>query len=109
MYIFCMKNTAKLSAADREFFTMVAQAAFANPFSRARLELDRQIAGAPDTVSWGGLVEQGVVKVGERLAGLTGGRKADLRLYAAEDRGILRMVFLFDVFHRCRNAFDTFI
>ena len=88
---------------------MVAQAAFANPFSRTRLELDRQIAGAPDTVSWDELVEQVVVKVGERLAGLTGGRQADLRLYAAADRDILRMVFLFDVFHRCRNAFDAFI
>src|SRR6266581_6081442 len=109
MYIFCMKGAAKLTAADREFFTMVAQAAFANPFSQTRLELDRQIAGAPDTVSWDELVEQVVSKVGERLARLTGGRKADLRLYTAEDREILRMVFLFDVFHRCRNAFDAFI
>src|SRR6266571_1175148 len=109
MYIFCMKGAAKLTAADREFFTMVAQAAFANPFSQTRLELDRQIAGAPDTVSWDELVEQVVSKVGERLARLTGGRKADLRLYPAEDREILRMVFLFDVFHRCRNAFDAFI
>jgi len=109
MYIICMGKSVELTSADREFFTKVARAAFTNPFSPTRLELDRQIAGAPPALSRDELVERVVARVGERLAALPGERKADLRLYRGEDRDILRIVFLFDVFHRCRNGFDAFI
>ena len=109
MYIFCMKMRAKLTPTDREFFTKVARAAFTNPFSPTRLELDRQIAGAPPIISRDDLVKQVEFRVGERLAALAGERKSDLRLYTGEDRNTLRIVFLFDAFHRCRNGFDAFI
>jgi len=109
VYIICMKTRGKLTPGDREFFMQVARAAFANPFSPTRLELDRQIAGAPPITSRDDLIEQVVARVGERLAGMAAERKTDLRLYAGEDRDILRIVFLFDVFHRFRNGFDAFI
>jgi transcriptional regulator with AAA-type ATPase domain len=104
-----MKTKAKLTSSDRDFFAKVARAAFTNPFSPTRLELDLQIAGAPPSISRDDLVEQVIARVGERLAVLTGERKADLRLFAGEDRDILRIVFLFDVYHRFRKEFDTFI
>ena len=37
----------RLSAQEREFFTLVTRAAFANPFGEERAQLDRTIAGTP--------------------------------------------------------------
>ncbi len=104
-----MMKRVKLTTADREFFGKVAKAAFANPFSAERLELDRQIAGAGAAVSRDDLVERVVAGVGERLTVLAGRREADMRFYSGEDREILRIVFLFDVYHRFRKEFDAFI
>ena len=109
LYIICMKTKVKLTPADREFFAKVSRAAFTNPFSPTRIELDRQIAGAPPAISRDDLVEQVIARIGERLTALHGERKANLELYAGEDRDILRIVFLFDVYHRFRKEFDTFI
>ncbi len=104
-----MKKKTKLTGTDREFFGKVAEAAFANPFSAERLELDRQIAGVDAADSRDNLVDRAVAKVGERLAGLAARREADLSLYTGDDREILRIVFLFDVYHRFRKEFDAFI
>ena len=57
-----MTMTLKLTPSDREFFNKVAQAAFTNPFSQARVELDRSIAGRTASASWDVLVEQAVAK-----------------------------------------------
>jgi hypothetical protein len=104
-----MIKRVKLTPADREFFAKVARAAFTNPFSPMRLELDLQIAGASPINPGDDLVEQVIARVGDRLAALAGERKNDLRLFAGEDRDILRIVFLFDIYHRFRKEFDTFI
>ncbi len=87
----------------------MARAAFANPFGEERLELDRQIAGAGAADSRDDLVERVVAMVGERLARFAARREADLRLYSGEEREFLRIVFLFDVYHRFRKEFDAFI
>jgi hypothetical protein len=100
-----MKKQQKLSAVDREFFATVARAAFANPFSQARVELDLQIAGAPSSTDRDDLVELVVGRVGERLRRLS----VDLLHYGGEDREILRTVLMFDLYHRYRNQFDAFI
>jgi transcriptional regulator with AAA-type ATPase domain len=109
MYIWCMKTTLKLAPADREFLTMVTQAAFTNPFSPARVELDRKIAGAPPTTGWGDLVELATARIGERLDRLTARGAGDPRRYAGEDRDLLRTVALFQAFHRYRLGFDELI
>ncbi len=104
-----MSRQTVLKAADREFFADVARAAFANPFGEERSALDRRILGADAGNSRDGLVDRVVAKVGARLAGLAQRREAELVLYAGEDREILRIVFLFDVYHRFRKEFDAFI
>src|SRR2546427_9604308 len=42
---FCMVGRAKIHPQDREFLQWVSSAAFANPFSEERYELDLKIAG----------------------------------------------------------------
>ncbi len=104
-----MRSTLKLTPADRDFFAMVAEAAFTNPFSPARVELDRKIAGAPPSTSWDHLVELATARIGERLDRLSARGGSDPRRYRGEDRDLLRTVALFQVFHRYRLAFDELI
>ena len=58
-----MAKKSTLTASERDFFRTVAQAAFANPFSQTRIDLDRTIAGTSSAMSWDDLV----VKATERI------------------------------------------
>ena len=59
------KNLA-LTPVERDFFKTVAQAAFANPFSQSRVDLDRSIAACSESLSWDELVERGTQRVAAR-------------------------------------------
>ncbi len=109
MYILCMEPTLKLSVANREFFSMVARAAFTNPFSQERMDVDRQIIGAAQAISRDELVSRTIAQVEKRVHNLMAEGKADLRRYLGEDREIVRTVVLFDVYHRFRFEFDALI
>jgi hypothetical protein len=104
-----MGRKEKISTSDREFFGRVAKAAFSNPFGRDRFELDLNIAGVSSSIPRDELLKRVVSTVGDRLGALADRKKADLRLYSGEERDILRIVFLFDVYHRVRKGFDDFI
>jgi hypothetical protein len=97
----------RLTTEEREFFAMVAQAAFANPFGEERTELDRRITGT--SASGDELVERVVAAVAERLHRLDAAGKGNLRVYDGRDAEILSTAFLFDVYHRFRGEFDAFI
>jgi DNA-binding NtrC family response regulator len=97
-----------LSSTDREFFALVSEAAFANPFSEERIHIDRRIARAPAKMDRGQLVERLLAAVQARLQGLDDG-KLDLRRYPAEDRATLEHAVLFDLFHRYADPFDALI
>ncbi len=109
MYILCMTKQLSLTADERDFFKNVAQAAFANPFSQARVELDRKIAGSDAAMPWDDLVELAIIRITERLALLRTAGRDDLKRYGEADRELLRTVFLFDIYHRYRRIFDGFI
>lgn len=109
MYIICMIKTLVLTPAERDFFKTVAQAAFINPFSPARSELDRKIAGIDAAISWDTLVELAIARIVERLAGLRSTGRDNLSRYGAEDRELLKTAFLYDIYHRYRQTFDDFI
>ncbi|QEM67312.1 sigma-54-dependent Fis family transcriptional regulator [Geobacter sp. FeAm09] len=98
-----------LSSTDREFFKAVTQASIANPFSQARVALDRKIAGTDAAMSWDDLVGVATARVSERLAGLKKSGRDNLQRYGADDQSLLRTAFLFDIFHRHRQTFDDFI
>lgn len=104
-----MTTNVQLPPVDREFFKTVAQAAFTNPFSQARIDLDRTIAGTDAAMSWDDLVEVATNRIRDRLSELRKNGRDNLKRYGAEDRELLRTVFLFDIYHRYRSQFDEFI
>lgn len=105
-----MKQHKILTSEERGFLTLVAEAAFANPFSRERDELDRQIAGVsgPEP-SREELIRLVTVRVAEQLKKLEQTGRADVRLYEGHDREVVRMAFLFNTYLRYRPDFDNFV
>lgn len=108
MYILCMTKYI-LTTHERDFFKTVAQAAFTNPFSQNRVQLDRTIAGVDTPMPWDKLVELATQRIELALAGLKKAGRDDISLYGSEDRELLQTAFLFDLYHRYRQAFDEFI
>ena len=106
MYVFCMATGLQLSGDDREFFGLVAEAAFSNPFTARRLECDQQLAGCGPATPVNERVARMVARVGERIARLVATGGADVRRYAGADREIVRTALLFEVYHRYLPAMD---
>jgi hypothetical protein len=102
MYIECMKLTVRLSTEDRIFFGLVSRAAFSNPFSDDRVELDLRIARCSGACSDEERVQRVIHAVRERIGRLEAQGGADLRLFASEDQFMMQSSFLFDVFHFTR-------
>ncbi len=104
-----MKKSIHLTAADREFFGLVARAAFANPFSEARTELDRQIADLTGVTEREQQVDAVAARVFARIKELEARGSADLTLHTGDDYGALAAAFLFEGFHRWIGPFDELI
>ncbi|HEY5974331.1 MAG TPA: sigma 54-interacting transcriptional regulator [Geobacteraceae bacterium] len=105
-----MSTPKPLSTSDREFFATVTAAAFANPFSSERHDLDQQITGgARPAMSREEMVRLVTVKVAERLDRLEQHGRADIRLYSGKDREIVGVAFLFNTYHRFRSDLDDLI
>lgn len=99
----------KLTQGDREFFRLVNQVAFCNPFSEQLERLNCRLADTTPDVSEEETKALAIGKVLERLAALerTGG--ADLRLYSVEESELLRYALLFAVYSRFIEDFDHLI
>ncbi len=105
-----MTNAPILSAQDREFFTTVATAAYSNPFSREREELDRKIAGSVRTnLPREEMIRVVTARVAERLGKLERAGKANLEFFRGEELRVVGMTFLFSVYHRFRSDLDALI
>jgi hypothetical protein len=98
-----------LDTEERHFFKTVYNAAFANPFSRLRERLDQRIAGLFPTASRRRAKDMCVSEVDRRLALLEAAGITDIDAYQQEDRELLRVVYLFDIFHKYRDRFDAHI
>ncbi|SHI60841.1 Sigma-54 interaction domain-containing protein [Malonomonas rubra DSM 5091] len=103
-----MSNCLSLTVEDRQFFQLVSQAAFSNPFSDERDELDRLLAGITGA-SKETLLLAAVESVRERVGHLQAGGRASLSLYRGEDRRCLELGLLFEQFHVYLSAFDELI
>jgi len=99
----------KLTAQDKEFFALVAQAAFANPFSKERVDIDRKISGTTRNAPWRDIVPEAVREVARRIEKLDMDKPASIRDFEQTDYDLIEHVFLFDVFHKFVKQFDQLI
>ena len=100
MYIGCMSN---------EFFKMVSEAAFSNPFSDKRIEIDRRIVGADDTVEWHTTLEPLLRKLGDNLHALDRAGGVVIDRDGGDEIRAIGVSVLFHVFHRYIDRFDRLI
>ena len=104
-----MAAPAKLSASDREFFAVVSETAFCNPFSEERALLDAKIVGhVVEPFSEQHLGEMTEI-ISARIRKLEALGLADVRRYSASDRAVLQTAFLFEIYHQFYGDFDKLI
>src|SRR5215475_13977540 len=104
-----MATHTTISLSDREFFELVAQTAFCNPFSTERAELDAKIVGHTADVFSDAHVEELTRVIATRVQKLESEGKADLRKYPAADRRLMQTVFLVELYHQYYQQFDELI
>lgn len=104
--ISCMPRRSAISSADRDFFALAAQAAFLNPFTDGYEELLRKVVGRSTRSDLASAAGEAVRR---RIERLDGAGVATLAASPAEARAEMRLVFLFDVYHRFAAAFDEVI
>jgi DNA-binding NtrC family response regulator len=104
-----MATEARIESADREFFEVVSQIAFCNPFSEHRLELDAKILDHPVGCSPEEHLDEFSAVISARLRKLEAGGRADVRRYAGADRDLMQTVFLFEIYHQFCRDFDQLI
>ncbi|MCD6395270.1 MAG: sigma-54-dependent Fis family transcriptional regulator, partial [Planctomycetes bacterium] len=102
-------KTKSLSQNDREFFALVAKATFTNPFSRRRLELDREITGDKTNRPWVGIRPEAIREVNRRIGLLEKNNPVAIQDFNKADQRLIESVFLFDEYHKSNEPFDRFI
>lgn len=100
---------AVLTQTERHFFKTVHNAAFANPFSELRERLDQKIAGLFPSAARRKSKDMCVLEVDRQLKKLARLNRGNINQYTGEDQEVLRVVYLFDVFHKFRDRFDQLI
>ena len=91
---------------DQNLIHGVAEAAFANPFSPRRAELDAALAAMPTDSERDAVVDAVVDRIGSALLREP---ELDVRHVPQRDRRALELTLLFHTFHRHANAFDDLI
>lgn len=100
---------ATLTPEERQFFKTVYNAAFANPFSELRERLDQLIAGLFPDADRRESKDMCMEAVDRHLRQLEKEGRGNIKQYPESDREILRIVYLFDIFHKFRDRFDDLI
>ncbi len=104
-----MKPALHLTESQRNFFRLVSQAAFSNPFGAKRVEADLKLGGAtPETLPNERVILM-LKELSSRVSELESRGAADIRLYEGEDRDMLWTALLFDAYHNFIPTFDRHI
>jgi len=104
-----MAAAVRLESSDREFFEVVFQIAFCNPFSEHRLELDAKLLGHPVGHSPEEHLDEFSSVISARVQKLEAEGQADVRRYSDSDRDLMQTVFLFETYHQFCRDFDRLI
>ena len=104
-------SRVRLSVEDRLFFGVLSKAIVMNPFGSERVTLMRELGSSEAGNAWSidPHAYDLVMDVERRLEqiGRDGGRTLDR--FADEDRALMQLIFLYQIYHRIVPEFDTFI
>jgi DNA-binding NtrC family response regulator len=106
---FMIMSERRLRDTDRAFFSLVANAAFSNPFGDERAELDRKMARSYEAPEGGPDLPRVLGHLDARLGAIDLGKRDGLGAYAPPDRALLENAVLFQVFHEYTDALDELI
>ncbi len=104
-----MASSVRLEPSDREFFEIVFQIAFCNPFSEHRLELDAKLLGHRVGRFPEEHLDEFSSVITARVQKLQAQGLADVRRYSAADHDLMQTVFLFETYHQFCRDFDQLI
>ena len=104
-----MSKKMSLSEQEREFFALVNQAVFANPFSDERVEIDLKIAGLFPGVPERERIEKAIGKIAESIEHLEKEGRDNINQYGGRDRRLIENSFLYDFFNQFIDRFDHLI
>ncbi|MCP4353907.1 MAG: sigma-54-dependent Fis family transcriptional regulator [Desulfobacterales bacterium] len=99
----------RLDSGDREFFSLVREATFVNPFSDERVELDLKIGGLSSNLPTPERIAILTGEVHNRVKNLEKNGRVTITQFSGEDRSLIENVFLFDFFHHFLDGFDLLI
>lgn len=98
----------RLNNDDRGFFSLVSRAAFANPFSAARFEIDKKIT-RKTAENWLEIRPEVIRRISGRIAELDKEKIASICNFNGQDHQIIRHAFLFQEYHLLNEDFDDLI
>jgi DNA-binding NtrC family response regulator len=104
-----MASQFRLTAEEKNFFSLVNQAVLANPFSDERAETELKIVGMFPGVPLDELIKKVVAEVRGRLLKFEEQGKCSLNKFSGKDRKILMATCLFDMFYSFVGQFDQLI
>ncbi len=106
-----MNTHPTLAASDRDFFSLVAQAIFTNPFSDDRAAVDARLAGVAGPLDQAADERHNLFmpRVGSRLEELERAGCGTIDAFTGEDRKAVEYAWLFYFFHRHIDDFDALI
>jgi hypothetical protein len=107
-YTFSAMKNMKLDSSDRDFFHLIFRAAFSNPFSEERDELDRDITGEREGTA-PGVLEKISHELDQRVRKLEKANQASIKPFSGKDRELSSTAFLFQAFHLHTENFDKLI
>ncbi len=94
---------------DKNIFRMVSQAAFSNPFSEKRVDIDRQIVGADEAADWHSMLRPLLTRLEEEIGQLRKSGDIVIDRDGGEDVRAVGVSVLFHIFHRYMDQFDRLI
>ena len=103
-----MAKKITLDSEEKEFFLILKETAFINPFSPRRQELNRKIAGIKH-LSGEQLLRKMSSTVTNRMKQVETEERDNLTLFTGEDREMMRIALLFNIYHQFIDDFEKLI
>lgn len=101
-----MAKRARIPSEDYSLIELISRAAYCNPFSAERTEIDLKLSGCDPSVD----VEERFQRIMAAVKTLISKLEVtNIRMYAERDYELMESLFLFYVFHLYKDEFDQLI